>query len=109
MKALEPDRLNCEEVDRQDLIRVLADELAPGALAAAWSMQETVASEHVAHRAVGASAAELQEFALDFSSGLLVVGRESVEPRQTERGHNGVTDSPIRPEPMRYPVDPGGR
>ncbi len=60
MKALELDRLHGEEVDRQHLVGVLADELAPGALAAAWGRQETVASEHVAHRAVRAVAAQLQ-------------------------------------------------
>ncbi len=65
VKALEPDRLHGEEIDRQHLVGVLADELTPGALAAARRRQEPVASEHVAHGAVRAAAAQLQELALD--------------------------------------------
>jgi hypothetical protein len=65
VKALEPDRLDREEVDCQDLVGVLTDELAPGALAPAWGRQESVVPQDVAHGAVRAAAAQLQEFALD--------------------------------------------
>src|SRR2546428_13028764 len=65
VKALEPDRLHGEEVDRQHLVGVLVDELAPGSLTAAWGRQQSVAPEHVAHSAVEAAAAQLQELALD--------------------------------------------
>jgi hypothetical protein len=67
VKALQQDRLHREEVDRQDLLGVLADELAPGALAAAWGRQESVLAQDVAYGAVRAAAAHLQEFALDAS------------------------------------------
>ncbi len=46
---------------------MLAGELAPGALAAAWGRQESVLPQDVAHGAVRAAAAQLQEFALDLS------------------------------------------
>jgi hypothetical protein len=65
VKTLEPDRLHREEIDRQHLLGVLADELAPGALAAAWGRQESVLPQDVAHGAVRAAAAKLQELALD--------------------------------------------
>jgi hypothetical protein len=66
VKAREPDRLHGEEVDRQHLLGVLTDELAPGALAAAWGRQESVLPQDVAHGAVRQAAAELQEFRLGF-------------------------------------------
>jgi hypothetical protein len=65
VKAREPDRLHGEEVDRQHLLGVLTDELAPGALAAAWGRQESVLPQDVGHGAGRQAAAELQEFALD--------------------------------------------
>jgi hypothetical protein len=44
---------------------VLADELAPGTLAAAWGRWRAVAAEHLADGEVGAAVAESEEFALD--------------------------------------------
>ncbi len=73
VKALEPDRLHGEEVDRQHLVRVLTNELTPGALAAAWGGLEPMASEHVAHGAVGAAPAQLQELALDATGKRLAI------------------------------------
>jgi len=67
VQALEPDCLDSEEVDRQDLVGMLTDELAPGALASAWRRQEIVTAQNVPDRAVGAAAAQLQEFALNAS------------------------------------------
>jgi hypothetical protein len=60
VEALEPDGLDGEEVDGEHLVGVLADEVAPGTLAAAWCGLEAVASENVADGAVGAAAAQLQ-------------------------------------------------
>jgi len=65
VEALEPDRLHREEVDRQELIGMLADKLGPGALATPRRRLEPVAAEDVADGAVGAAAAELEELALD--------------------------------------------
>ena len=65
VEAPEPERLHREEVDRQDLVCMLSNELTPGALAATWGRQESVVPQDVAHGAVRATAAELQEFALD--------------------------------------------
>src|SRR5262249_12586549 len=50
----------------------------PGALAAAWGRQEPVASEDVAHGAVRAAAAQLQELALDpaISPSRILPGKE---------------------------------
>src|SRR5215472_6981840 len=55
VEALEPDRLHREEVDRQHLVGVLADEVAPGALAAAWRRLETVVAKDVADWCRGSS------------------------------------------------------
>ncbi len=61
----EPDGIDAEEVGGQHLIGVLADELAPGALAAAWSGLYAMTPEHSADGQVGALVAELEQLALD--------------------------------------------
>src|SRR5215472_2863811 len=63
----QPDRVDHEEVGRQDLVSVLAHELAPGALAAARSQRQAMAAEHAAHDQVGAAVAQLAELALDLA------------------------------------------
>ena len=49
----------------QDLVGVLADEFAPGALAAARRRRQAMATEHLAHGEMGAAVAELEQLALD--------------------------------------------
>ena len=49
-----PDGVHAEEVRGQHLVGVLADELAPGALAATGSKRQVVATEHLADGEVGA-------------------------------------------------------
>ena len=61
----QPDGIHHEEVDRQDLIGVLANEFAPGALASARRWRYAVATEHSADGQVGAAVAELEELALN--------------------------------------------
>ena len=61
----QPDRVDGEEVGGQDLVGMLANELAPGALAAAGSGREALATEDLADGEVRAAVAEAKEFALD--------------------------------------------
>jgi hypothetical protein len=61
----QPDGVDGEEVGGQDLVGMLADELVPGALAAAWSREQAVAAEDLADGEVRAAMAEAEEFALD--------------------------------------------
>src|SRR5215472_4801518 len=61
----QPDRVHQEEVTGQHLVGVLADELAPGALAATGSRRQVVATEHLADGEVGASITELEQLARD--------------------------------------------
>ncbi len=49
-----------EEVDCQDLVGVLTDELAPGALAAPRRGWHAVPAEHFAHGQMGAAQAQLE-------------------------------------------------
>src|SRR5262249_25312057 len=60
-----PDRVDAEEVTGQHLVGVLADELAPGALAALGSRRQVVATEHLADGEVGALVPKLQQLARD--------------------------------------------
>src|SRR5215472_16870661 len=60
-----PDRVHQEEVTGQHLVGVLAHELAPGALAAARSRRQVVATKHLADGEVGASVTELKQLACD--------------------------------------------
>src|SRR5215469_16509887 len=55
-----PDRVHAEEVTGQHLVGVLADELAPGALAATGSRWPAVATKHLADSEVAASVTELE-------------------------------------------------
>ena len=61
----QPDGIHHEEVDRQDLLGMLANEFMPGALAAARRRRYAVAMEHSADGQVGAPVAELEELTLD--------------------------------------------
>jgi hypothetical protein len=61
----EQDGIDAEEVGGQHLIGVLADELAPGVLAAARSGLYPMTPEHSADGQVGALVAELEQLALD--------------------------------------------
>jgi hypothetical protein len=61
----QPHRLDREEVHRQQMIRVLADELAPRSLAAAWGWLYSVAQQDFSNRDVRASMTKLQQLALD--------------------------------------------
>jgi hypothetical protein len=61
----QPDGVDGEEVGGQDLVGVLANELAPGALASPRSWRQTVSAEHLADGEVGAAVAELDELAVD--------------------------------------------
>jgi hypothetical protein len=61
----QPHGIDGEEVGSQDLIGVLANEVAPRALASPWSWRQIVTAEHLADGEVGAAVAELEELALD--------------------------------------------
>ena len=66
IKLGQPDRVQREEVDRQGLVGVLADELAPGAVAATGCWRRLMAVEYSADGQVGAPVAELEELAAGF-------------------------------------------
>jgi len=61
----QPDRVHGEEVGCQDLVGVLADELAPGPLAAARCRLQAMASEHLAHGEMGTPVAQLEQLPND--------------------------------------------
>src|SRR5215472_6357790 len=65
VEQAQPDRVHGEEVAGQDLVGVLVDELAPGALAAARRREHAVAAQHPLHGLVRATVAELEQLALD--------------------------------------------
>ena len=61
----EPDGFNSEEVGREDLVRVLAEELAPGAATSPARWRQSMASEDVTDGLVRAAQPELEQFTLD--------------------------------------------
>ena len=65
MEALQPDGLDREEVGGDDRGGVLADELAPAALAAASSGRDALAAQDLGHAHVGDPKAEFERLALD--------------------------------------------
>jgi hypothetical protein len=65
VEALEPGRLDSEEVGRQHLGGVLADEFPPAGLAAARSGRDALAAQDLGHPHVGNLKAQLQRLALD--------------------------------------------
>src|SRR5215472_8899942 len=65
VEQAQPDRVHGEEVAGQDLVGVLVDELAPGALATARRREHAVAAQHPLHGLVRATVAELEQLALD--------------------------------------------
>jgi hypothetical protein len=54
-----------KKVGGQDLLRVLADELAPGALAAPRRRRQAMAAQHSANGEVGTAMTQLQQLTLD--------------------------------------------
>ena len=75
----QPDGVDGEEVGGQDLVGVLADELAPGALAAPGSREQVVSAEDLADGEVGTAVAESEQFTLD----------ATVAPARVSRGRGG--------------------
>jgi hypothetical protein len=61
----QPDGVDDEEVDGEEVVGMLADKLAPRGVAAARSGREVVAAEQASDREVGAAPAKLEQFALD--------------------------------------------
>jgi hypothetical protein len=75
----QPDGVDDEEVGGEEVVGVLADELAPGALAATRSGREAMAAEQASDREVRAAPPELEELALDAVRGGLEIGDRAVE------------------------------
>jgi hypothetical protein len=65
IQALEPDRVDREEVGGQDLVGVLAEELAPAGPGSEGRRRHAMAAEDSANGLVGAAHAELEQFTLD--------------------------------------------
>ena len=63
VKPAQPDRVHGDEVRGQDLVGVLAHELAPGALASPRRWLLSVAAEHLADGEVGTAVAQLAQLA----------------------------------------------
>jgi hypothetical protein len=61
----QPDGVDGEEVGGHDLVGVLPDELAPGAMTASGSREQVMAAEDLADGDVGAAVAEPEQFTLD--------------------------------------------
>src|SRR5262249_21986821 len=65
VELAQPDRVHGDEVCGQDLVGVLAHELAPGALASPRCWLLSVAAEHLADGEVGTAVAQLAKLAHD--------------------------------------------
>jgi hypothetical protein len=65
VEAGQPDGVDGEKSVARDLVSVLADELAPGALSASRSREEVVSAKDLTDGEVEAAVAESEQFALD--------------------------------------------
>jgi hypothetical protein len=65
VQALEPDRVDREEVGGQDLVGVLAEKLPPAGPGSKGRRRHDMAAEESSNGLVGAAHAQLEQFALN--------------------------------------------
>jgi hypothetical protein len=92
-----------KKVGCQDLVGVLADELAQGPLAAAGYRLQAMASEHLAHGEMGTAVAQLEQLGNDPSVAPTLV---SPWPASSEIVKLAAGPAATRPSPVGGPVAP---
>jgi hypothetical protein len=102
----QPDGVDDEEVGSEQMVGVLADELAPGPLAASGCRRQAMAAEYLADGQVGPPVAELEQLTLDASiapAGVLPPGA-----RSAGGVHWPVGDLDVGGDERRPPTSDGG-